>query len=168
MNPFQSLRDYEFFVYTLPQQNPSIVHSTLVIVQRGRLFAELTGELAFATNYRLSVYERLVWDSGSIAIEGYSYELWRGNEKLFWYDSQPHPNDPTLGSTQPHHKHVPPDIRHNRIPAPNLSFTRPNLPILIQEIQKVQETENASIEPVSTYKRRRRKATQKQQPTRKQ
>ena len=36
--------------------------------------------------------------------------------------------------TNPHHKHVPPDIKHHRIPAPDLSFTRPNLPFLIEEI----------------------------------
>jgi hypothetical protein len=37
----------------------------------------------------------------------------------------------------PHHKHVPPDIKHNRIPAPNLSFERPNLPVLIAEINEI-------------------------------
>ncbi|MEN8215749.1 MAG: hypothetical protein ABFS56_05115 [Pseudomonadota bacterium] len=35
-----------------------------------------------------------------------------------------------LASTHPHHKHIPPDIKHNRIPAPILSFTHPNLPEL--------------------------------------
>jgi hypothetical protein len=44
------------------------------------------------------------------------------------------PNDPTLASTHPHHKHIPPDIKHHRIPAPGLSFTQPNLPFLIEEI----------------------------------
>ena len=52
------------------------------------------------------------------------------------YDPQPHPNDPTLASTAPHHKHVPPDIKHHRIPAPGLSFDRPNLPLLIEEIER--------------------------------
>lgn len=41
-----------------------------------------------------------------------------------------------LASTHPHHKHIPPDIKHNRIPAPGLSFTRPNLPFLIEEIER--------------------------------
>lgn len=40
----------------------------------------------------------------------------------------------SLASTHPHHKHIPPDIKHHRIPAPNLSFTIPNLPFLIEEI----------------------------------
>ena len=50
------------------------------------------------------------------------------------YDSQAHPNDPTLAATHPHHKHIPPDIKHNRVPAPELSFTEPNLPFLLAEI----------------------------------
>ncbi|MGC9398114.1 MAG: toxin-antitoxin system TumE family protein [Anaerolineae bacterium] len=40
-----------------------------------------------------------------------------------WYDPTPHPNDSSLASTHPHHKHVPPDVKHHRIPAPGLSFT---------------------------------------------
>lgn len=52
------------------------------------------------------------------------------------YDDFPHPNDLTLASTMPHHKHIPPDIKHHRIPAPNMSFERPNLPALIQEIEE--------------------------------
>ncbi len=42
-------------------------------------------------------------------------------------------------STHPHHKHIPPDIKHNRIPAPNLSFDAPNLPFLIQEVERLIE-----------------------------
>lgn len=135
MNPFQSLRDYETFIYTLPEQFSSILHSMLVVVQRGRSYAELSGEVLFADGYRLVVYERLTWDSGPLFIEGYGYEVWRGSEELYWYDSQPHPHDASLASTHPHHKHLPPDIKHHRIPAPGLSFATPNLPLLIGEIE---------------------------------
>ena len=135
MNPFRSLREYEIFVYTLPQQFPRILRSTLTVARRGRQFAELTGELLFPGGHRLVVYERLAWDAGSLTIEGYSYEVWCGAEKLYWYDSQPHPADPTLASTSPHHKHVPPNIKHHRISAPGLSFTAPNLPFLIHEVE---------------------------------
>ena len=45
MSPFQSLREYELFVYSLREQFPQIIRSTLVVVQRGHLFAELTGEI---------------------------------------------------------------------------------------------------------------------------
>jgi len=136
MTPFSSRRDYERFVYTLQERYPSITRSTLVVVQRGRLYAELRGELSFEEERRLVVYERLSWDAGPLTIEGYSYEAWRGGEKVYWYDSQPHPDDPTLASSHPHHKHVPPDIKHHRIPAPDLAFSEPNLSVLIQEIER--------------------------------
>jgi len=135
MNPFTSLREYERLVYTLQGQYPQILRSTLVVAQRGRLFAELTGEVTFLSGHRLAVYERLAWDTGPLTIEGYSYEVWRGSEKLYWYDSQPHPTDPTLASTDPHHKHIPPGIKRHRIPAPDLSFDAPNLLFLIHEIE---------------------------------
>jgi hypothetical protein len=50
------------------------------------------------------------------------------------YDPQPHPDDPNLASTHPHHKHIPPDIKRHRVPAPDISFQQPNLPFLIEEI----------------------------------
>jgi len=31
---------------------------------------------------------------------------------------------------------IPPNIRHHRVPAPDLSFTRPNLPFLIAEVER--------------------------------
>lgn len=87
-------------------------------------------------------------------IEGYGYEVSRSRisgdkrprteeycrasypekEKLRMYDSFPHPNDPLLALTHPHHKHIHPDIKHHRIPTPNLTFTAPNLPFIIREI----------------------------------
>lgn len=135
MNPFQSLRDYEVFVYTLSQRYPSILHSTLIVAQRGRRYVELSGEIAFVDGFRLTVYERLTLEAESLTIEGYSYEGWKGSDKLYWYDSQPHPSDPTLQSTHPHHKHIPPDIKHHRIPAPAISFDRPNLQFLVEELE---------------------------------
>lgn len=67
-------------------------------------------------------------------ITGYSYDVVQGEDSLYWYDSEPHPGESSLAITHPHHKHVPPDIKHNRIPAPGLQFDLPNLPFLIQEI----------------------------------
>lgn len=34
---------------------------------------------------------------------------------------------------------LPPDLKYNRIPAPEMSFTQPNLPALIQEIETLIE-----------------------------
>lgn len=137
MNPFQSRREYEEYVYTLLLRHPVVKSSTLVVAQRGARVVSLTGELTFAAGYRLKIKERLTFDSGPLVLESYGYEVWRNSEQLYWYDSQPHPDDPTLAATDPHHKHVPPDIKHHRVPAPSLSFTRPNLPALIQEIEEL-------------------------------
>jgi hypothetical protein len=137
VNPFQSLRDYEEFIYTLLQHFPVVVSSTLVVAHRGARMAVVTGEINFPNDYRLVVKERLTFDAGSLVLTRYGYEVWCSSEKLYWYDSQPHPNDLALAATEPHHKHIPPDIRHHRIPAPGLSFTSPNLPVLIEEVEQL-------------------------------
>jgi hypothetical protein len=71
------------------------------------------------------------------------FSLFTDNERQ---DDFPHPNDPTLASTFPHHKHVPPDIKRNRIPAPEISFTRPNLRVLVQEAEELAKAPLASEE----------------------
>ncbi|MBE2197613.1 MAG: hypothetical protein IAE79_03315 [Anaerolinea sp.] len=135
MNPFQSFYEYELFVYTLQQQFPIVQRSTLVLARRGKRMGILRGELFFAQGYRVTIKERLSADDGTVLIEFYGYEIWRYVEKIAWYDAQPHPDNPELASTHPHHKHIPPNIKKNRIPAPNMSFTQPNLPALIAEIE---------------------------------
>ena len=81
----------------------------------------------------MTVWEDLDFARGMI--RGYSYSVGRQGERLYWYDPQPHPNDSSLASTFPHHKHTPPDIKHHRVPAPGIGFDQPNLPILIEEIE---------------------------------
>jgi hypothetical protein len=87
----------------------------------------------FVENVRLRMREELDFDAGLIT--SYGYEVYRGTEKLYWYDDFPHPQDLSLASTFPHHKHIPPEMRRNRIPAPNISFTEPNLTFVFQEIE---------------------------------
>ncbi|WPL15219.1 hypothetical protein Thiowin_00102 [Thiorhodovibrio winogradskyi] len=134
MNPFQSLTDYEAFIYGLGTQCEAIRRSTLVVVRRGATVAILRGELEFNHEVRLTVRERLTFDDLPGRIREYGYEVWQQGQLLYWYDSQPHPHDPTLADTHPHHKHVHPDIKHHRIPAPGLSFHQPNIPFLMEEI----------------------------------
>jgi hypothetical protein len=81
VNPFQSLRDYEEFVYTLQQSFPLIKSSSLVVVQRGKRVAILQGELSFAYGYRIVIRERLSYDD-AVMIEDYGYELWHNAEKI--------------------------------------------------------------------------------------
>ncbi len=136
-NSLRTLEDYELFLYTLTEQFPAIRRSTLTLVRLGVSLARVTGELHFDQEIRLVVRERLLYDRLPVALDWYGYEVWQGSHKLYWYDSQPHPNDPHLQSTHPHHKHVPPNIKHNRVPAPEMNFTRPNLPVLIGEVEEL-------------------------------
>ncbi len=154
LEPLSSLDAYEHFIYSQPAQFPQIRYSTLVCIATGNFFGETRGYLVFERNIVLCVQEYLNFELG--VIEGYGYEISQPNspvelvelpladvycqigyphkDKLYWYDSFPHPNHPELASTRPHHKHIPPDIKHNRVPAPELSFTRPNLIFLITEV----------------------------------
>ncbi|OIO97567.1 MAG: hypothetical protein AUK03_02320 [Anaerolineae bacterium CG2_30_64_16] len=155
-NPFASPEAYQDFVYALQERYAGILRSTLVYVSTGALFGRVEGMLVFASDVILCVQEYLNFELG--IIEGYGYEVSRSQlasgssalptaseyckasyphkDKFYWYDPFPHPNDRTLVSTHPHHKHIPPDIKHHRIPAPEMSFTRPNLPFLIEEVER--------------------------------
>ncbi len=130
-----SLEEYQTFIYTLAASFPLVESSTLVIRWVDEDTRWVTGEVFFAHDIRLHVSE--VINFGRKAIVSYGYEVYRGDERLYWYDSQPHPDDPSLASTHPHHKHTPPDIKHHRLPAPELSFSHPNIPFLIEEIEEL-------------------------------
>jgi len=134
-NPLRTIEDYELFLYTLKEQFPSVRHSTVILTRRGAYLARVSGELQFDHGFRLIVRERILYHRLPAVIDEYGYEVWQGKERLYWYDAQPHPDAPTLQSTYPHHKHIQPNIRSNRIPAPENSFNRPNIPVLINEIK---------------------------------
>jgi hypothetical protein len=65
-------------------------------------------------------------------IRNYSYAVCDNDENIRWYDAQPHPENLDLAPTFPHHFHEEPDIKHNRKPAPGLSFEFPNLTVIIE------------------------------------
>ncbi|MBL7092684.1 hypothetical protein ISS22_01795 [candidate division KSB1 bacterium] len=132
MAKLTSIEDYEIFLYSLPNNYREIEYSTLVVKRYNRSIAEVSGTIFFKNNIKLSIKELIDFRKG--VIKTYSYEVHVGGNKQFWYDSQPHPNDASLQSTHPHHKHIHPDIKHNRIPSKNMNFTRENLSFLIEEI----------------------------------
>ena len=125
---------YEQFVYGLQEAHRSINVSTLVVVRVGATIAEVRGTIEFGGGVTLGVWEDI--DFGLRRIRGYAYWVERDGERLYWYDPQPHPDDVSLRPTFPHHKHVAPNIKRHRIPAPGLSFDTVNLPVLIQEIER--------------------------------
>ena len=93
---------------------PPIQRSTLVYIPSGALFGRVEGMVLFGEEIVLCVQEYLNFELG--VIEGYGHEVSRANvplngshapgageycrasyphkEKLYWYDSFPHPNTP--------------------------------------------------------------------------
>ena len=130
--PLNSLANYTKFLADLLNR-PEVKSSTITVWSVSPFTGIAEGEIFFTGGFRLRIREELDFDDALIA--SYGYEAYRGAEKLYWYDDFPHPNDPTLASTHPHHKHVPPNIKRNRVPAPGLSFTQPNLPQIVEEIE---------------------------------
>jgi len=124
---------YATFIYTLEARFSSIQKAQVNCFMTQSNIGMAKGVIYFSKNIRLGFVEHLNFSFGKITY--YSYEVWQRDQKLYYYDSQEHPNDPTLASTHPHHKHIPPDIKHHRIPAPGLSFDKPNLQFLIHEIE---------------------------------
>jgi hypothetical protein len=132
-NPLASLADYSRFVAALLDR-PTVERSTVTVWSASPYTGVAEGEVLFVQGVRLRIREELDFDGGLIT--AYGYEVYRGEERLYWYDDFPHPTDSTLASTFPHHKHVPPNIRQHRIPAPQMSFNRPNLDLLVEEIER--------------------------------
>lgn len=135
-NPLLSLGLYSEFVAGVLDR-PSVERSTISVWSASPYTGIAEGEVWFHNGLRLRMREELDFDDGLIT--AYGYEVYRGQEKLYWYDDFPHPHDPSLASTHPHHKHIPPNIKHNRVPAPGLSFEYPNLRQIIDEMEGIVE-----------------------------
>jgi hypothetical protein len=135
--PLSSLDGYSRFVAELLDRS-SVERSTVAIWSESPYTGILEGEVFFSNDLRLRVREEIDFDVGLIT--SYGYEIYRGEERLCWYDDFPHPDDSHLALTFPHHKHIPPNIKRNRVPAPEISFTQPNLLVLIQEIERLIKT----------------------------
>ena len=131
-NPLRSLATYSDFVARL-LSGSSVERSSVSVWSASPYTGVAEGEVWFRNGLRLRMREELDFDDGLIT--SYGYEVYRGQEKLYWYDDFPHPHDTSLASTHPHHKHVPPNIKRNRIPAPGFSYTQPNLPQIVAEIE---------------------------------
>lgn len=129
---FPTRAEYEALVYSLPQVYPAITSSTLRLYSTSALTAIVEGEVNLNNGLSLRVFEVLDFKAGQI--RQYSYTVYRGAEKIRWYDPQPHPEVAALAATFPHHFHEAPDIKHHRLPAPGISFTTPNVVTLIAEV----------------------------------
>lgn len=129
----ESYAQYAQLIYSLLAQRPSVASHTLAVYTISQTVGMTRGQVLFHSGHVLHVYEQI--DFVSHRILKYFYELTFEGESLWWYDPMPHPDVPDLQSTYPHHKHIPPGVKHNRIPAPGLSFAEPNLPRVLEEAE---------------------------------
>jgi hypothetical protein len=137
--PFPSRIEYEALVYALIADFPDvIVSSTLRIYSTAAMTSNVEGQIQFANGLILDVQE--VIDFRNARIMDYSYDVSFHDEKLRWYDPQPHPEIESLQSTFPHHRHEPPNIKQNRLPAPGILFDAPNLETLIRDCVALDES----------------------------
>jgi len=132
-SPLNSYAEYTRFIYNFLAERPTVESHTLVVYTTSQTVGITRGHIVFRSGYILRVFEQI--DFVTHHILKYVYELTYRDEQLWWYDPMPHPDIQELQSTHPHHKHVPPDMKHHRIPAPDLSFIEPNLSRLIDEVE---------------------------------
>ncbi len=126
-----SRTEYEHYLYVLLPQHPQVVRSTLRLFTNSVTTGIIRGQIELNNNLVIRVFEFL--DFADETILEYSYAVYDGEEKIRWYDAQPHPENPILKSTFPHHYHTSPEIKHNRQPAHGISFHKPNLPVVISD-----------------------------------
>ncbi len=132
----KSLEAYSEYVARVTERF-DVMRSTVVVWSISKYIGIAEGEIFIRGGYRLRIREEIDFAEGLIV--SYGYEVYREDQRLYWYDDFPHPNDPILAETYPHHKHVPPNIKRNRIPAPNMRFDRPNLEELLKEIEAISQ-----------------------------
>ncbi|MFZ2358331.1 MAG: DUF6516 family protein [Anaerolineae bacterium] len=128
---FPTRAEYERLLYSLTQDYAEVERSTLRLYSTSALTAIVEGVVYLRNGLEVRVVE--VLDFKSRRIQRYSYTVYRNGEKIRWYDPEPHAEVAELAATFPHHRHEPPDIKHNRRPAPGISFTEPNLRTLIAD-----------------------------------
>lgn len=139
-NPPRSLAAYSLFVIETLDR-PTVERSTVSVWSASPYTGVAEGEVWFKGGFRLRLREEI--DFEETLITAYGYEVYQGADKLYWYDDFPHPHDLSLASTHPHHKHVPPNIKRNRIPASGISFEQPNLPQIVAEIDEMISSRNS-------------------------
>ena len=130
----RSLDNYSSFISEILDRD-DVEKTTITVWSNSPYSGTAEGEVFFKDGLRLRMREELDFDAGLIT--SYGYEVYKNETRLYWYDDFPHPNDTSLASTFPHHKHIPPNIKRNRIPAPNIDFSYPNLPFILQEIDEI-------------------------------
>lgn len=132
-----SRAEYERFLYSLADEHPEILRSTLQFYTNSAKSALVRGTVYLKNGLEIRIFEYVDMTDGEIL--DYSYAVYQNDVKIRWYDPQPHPENPVLASTFPHHYHEQPDIKHNRQPAVGITFSVPNLPTVIADCLKLSQ-----------------------------
>ncbi len=127
--------EYSRLIFHLLADRATVESHTIAVYTVSRTLGITRGKVVFRSGHELSVFEQI--DFIAHRIVRYFYQLTYEGEPLWWYDPMPHPHISELQSTHPHHKHIPPDIKRHRVPAPELSFTEPNLLCLIEQVEQI-------------------------------
>jgi hypothetical protein len=115
--PLDDLASYSAYVYTVAERHSIVAGSTLTLAPIGATLAKLEGRIVCHDGLHLEIWELI--DFAAHHIRTYSYEVYRDGQKICWYDPWPHPEILALAATFPHHRHLPPDLRHHRVSSPN-------------------------------------------------
>lgn len=132
--PLDDLASYSAFVYALRERHSFVSGSTLTLAPIGATLAKLEGRIECQGGIHLEVFELI--DFAARRIRTYSYEMYRNGEQVCWYDAWEHPEIPELKATFPHHKHVLPNLRNNRVSAPGISFESPNVDVVLEGVRR--------------------------------
>lgn len=132
---FPTRPEYEALLYRIPTEYPEVASSTLHLYSTSALTAIVRGELRLQNDLQIRIVE--VLDFKKRQIVTYSYTVLHSETRIRWYDPQPHPENPALQPTFPHHFHTEPDIKHNRQPAHGISFAHPNWAQLIADCARL-------------------------------
>jgi hypothetical protein len=125
--------EYAAFLATLQERFGSIQNIKFNAYRTSATRASSSGTIILPKEITLKFNEKINFAKKKLV--DYGHVVYQASEKLYYYDSRPHPDDLSLAATHPHHKHISPDIKHHRIPAPGLSFDHSNLEFLIREIE---------------------------------
>jgi hypothetical protein len=134
MSPLANIASYSQHVHSVHERFPFIASSTLRVVPMGATLARVEGRVECSGGVALEVWELV--DFNEHRLRSYSYEVFLRSEKFCWYDHWPHPELPELAATFPHHRHLPPNLRDNRLPASGIGFDHPNLDVVLADIAR--------------------------------
>jgi uncharacterized protein DUF6516 len=132
--PLDDIASYSAFVYGLTDRHSFVTNSTLTLAPIGATLAKLEGRIECRDGIHLEIWELI--DFAARRIRTYSYEVYLRNEKICWFDAWEHPEIPELAFTFPHHKHILPDLRNHRVPAPGISFEGSNLDVVLEDVRR--------------------------------